>query len=217
MYQSVRRIWLLKSFAFGWPPNPSFPEPLFLLCNLFLQSRAVVDGFNNKSPNLLRIWRAVLSELWCPVCWCLFLVKLAFEQTWDKSFASGRFFEGNFRRGESRWGGGQGGKGNMSGDCFSVRTCRKHTEASYSPRAVALLMEHFSSGFCGLWVVGYPGLSTALYSGPWVEWDSVGTRKSVAQAGGAVTVHTELSPTARLQLEWMDGMDVVTRGEQLAL
>lgn len=42
-------------------------------------------------------------------------------------------------------------------------------------------------------------------------------QKGAVQAEGAVTTHMELSPELRLQLEGMDGMGMVTRGEQWAL
>lgn len=38
--------------------------------------------------------------------------------------------------------------------------------------------------------------------------------KGAAQAGGAVTVHRELSPAAWLPLEGMDGMDTGTTSDQ---
>lgn len=103
----------LKSFAFGWALSWSLPEYLFFLWSLH---RAVVNSFNGL--NLLRIWWALLSDLWFPVCWYLLLIKFAFQQSLRQGFLCRHFIweGGDSRMGRVRQ---QGENARMSGSYLS--------------------------------------------------------------------------------------------------
>lgn len=193
MYHSVRCIWSWKALAFGWPQSWSFPKHLFLLRNLFLQSQAVVNSFNDESPNWLRIWCAVPSELWCPLRPCLVLVKFVFEQSLCQGLCCrqflGRWFQGRRARGREE-------ERQVWVEAVLVRTCRKHTEASGSHRwdpCCIATGTFFPLAPLAHWLQAPQGSSL-----PWGEWDNEGMWKGAGQAGGTVPVHKELSPAVWL-------------------